>query len=92
MSVDLHFKPDWYKITKLIGPNVLEIENTWFVKLKGVGDNAPKEELKQWLKEGNIVRIIPHWRNEDARIVSDVWLGNTHINRQFPSYAKDSLI
>lgn len=92
MRDNLNFKPDWYKITKLWEPNVLEIEDTWFIKLKGIGDDVSKEELKQWLKEGNIVRIIPHWRNKDARIVSDVWLGNTHVNRQFPSYERDNLI
>ena len=87
MSGNLNFKPDWYKITKLIGPNVLEVENTWFIKLKGISDNTPKEELEKWLKEGNIVRVIPYRRNNEARIISDVWLGNTHINRQFSSYS-----
>ena len=91
MQTNLNFNPDWYKITKLISPNVLEVENTWFIKLKGVGDSTPKEELKKWLKEGNIVRVIPYWRNDEARIVSDVWLGNTHINRQFPGYKKNTL-
>ena len=86
MNNGLNFKPDWYKITKLIGPNVLEIEGTWFIKLKGIDDNTPEEELKKWLKEGNIVRVIPYSRSKDARIISDVWLGNTHINRQLSSY------
>ncbi len=92
MDTKLHFKPDYYKITKLWEPNVLEVEDTWFIRLKGIGDNTPKEELKKWLRKGNIVRIIPYWRSNDARIVSDVWLGNTHINRQFPNYKKDNLI
>ena len=91
MSDVLNFKPDWYKITKLIHPNILEVEDTWFVKLKGVGDSAPKEELNKWLKEGNIVRVVPYWRNNKARIVSDVWLGHTHINRQFSCYKKSTL-
>ena len=90
MSADLNFKPDWYKITKIIGPNVLEVENTWFIKLIGIDDNTPKEELQEWLKEGNIVRVIPYSRNDEARIISDVWLGNTHINRQISSYNNPS--
>lgn len=81
-----NFKPGYYKITSLVEPNVIEIENTWFIKLKGVGDNTELEELKKWLKEGYIVRVIPYQRNNAARIISDVWLGNTHINRQFLSY------
>ena len=60
--------------------------------MKGVNDSTAPEELKKWLKKGDIVRIIPHWRNKDARIVSDVWLGNIHINRQVSSYKKDNLI
>ena len=86
MSDNLYFKPDYYKITNLLAPNVIEVENTWFIKLKGIDDNADIKELSKWLKEGNIVRVIPYSRNEDARIVSDVWLGNTHINRQFSNY------
>ena len=86
MSKNLYFKPDYYTITKLLAPNVLEVEDTWFIQLKGVADNTQPEELRKWLKEGNIVRIIPYERNPDARIVSDVWLGNTHINRQFSNY------
>ena len=86
MDTVLNFKPDWYQITKLIGSNVLEVEDTWFIKLRGIDDNTPKEELRKWLKKGNIVRIIPYSRSNDARIISDVWLGNTHINRQFPNY------
>lgn len=86
MSTNLHFKPGYYKITKLIGANVLEIEDTWFIKLSGIDDNTPEEEIKKWLKEGNIVRVIPYSRSKDARIISDVWLGNIHINRQFANY------
>ena len=86
MSDNLHFEPNWYTITKLIEPNVLEVNDTWFIKLKGVGDDTKPEELKKWLKEGYTVRVIPFWRNNDARIVSEVWLGNTYINRQFSNY------
>ena len=86
MSTVLNFEPDYYKITKLLAPNVLEVDSTWFIKLKGVSDNTPKEELRKWLKEGYIVRIIPYSRSNDARIISDVWLGNTHINRQLSNY------
>ena len=92
MDTELRFKPNYYKITKLWEPNVLEVEDTWFIRLKGIGDNTPKEELKKWLRKGNIVRVVPYWRSNDARIVSDVWLGNTHINRQFPNYERDNLI
>ena len=86
MSANLHFEPGYYKITKFVGANVLEVEDTWFIKLKGVDDNTPEDEIKKWLKEGNIVRIIPHSRSNDARIISDVWLGNIHVNRQFANY------
>lgn len=92
MNKNLNFKPGHYKITKIIEPNVIELEETWFIKLKGVSDRVPKEEIKKWLKEGNIVRIIPYRRNDDARIISDVWLGNTHINRQFSHYKIDNFI
>ena len=92
MSDNLHFKPDWYKITKLIDPNVLEVEDTWFIKLKGISDDTPPAELRKWLKEGYIVRVIPYRRSPDARIISDVWLGNTHINRQFSNYKIENFI
>ena len=86
MPENLDFVPDYYKITKLVKPNVLEVEGTWFIKLKGVADNTNPKELEKWLKEGNIIRVIPYRRSNDARIISDVWLGNTHINRQFSNY------
>ena len=86
MNENLNFEPGYYKITKLIEPNVIEIEGTWFIRLKGVSDNTEPEELKKWLKESNVVRIIPYSRSNDARIISDVWLGNTYINRQFSNY------
>ena len=92
MSENLNFKPGYYKITELVEPNVLEVEDTWFIKLKGVGDHTPKEELIKWLKKSNIVRVVPYSRSNDARIISDVWLGNTHINRQFPNYKTDNFI
>ena len=84
---NLNFESDYYQVTKLVKPNVLEVEGTWFVKLKGVDDDSTDpEELEKWLKKGNIVRVIPYERNNEARIISDVWLGNTHINRQFSNY------
>ena len=86
MNENLNFEPGYYKITKLLGPNVIEIEETWFIKLKGVNDNTEPKELEKWLKKSNIVKIIPHSRDNDAWIISDVWLGNTHINRQFSNY------
>ena len=89
MNSLLNFKPGYYKITKLIGSNVLEVEGTWFIRLKGVDEeNSKKEELEKWLKKDCIVKVIPHSRSQDARIISDVWLGNTHINRQFSNYKK----
>ena len=86
MSENLNFEPGYYKVTKLVGSNVIEIEGTWFIKLKGVSDHTLKGELQKWLQENNIVRVIPYERSDDARIISDVWLGNTHINRQFSNY------
>ena len=83
MYENLNFKPEYYTITQLVEPNVIEVEGTWFIKLKGV---SPQEDVKRWLKKGDIIRVIPYRRSADARIISDVWLGNTHINRQFPSY------
>ena len=79
----------YYKITKLIAPNVVEIEGTWFIKLRGVSDQAEKDELKKWLSTGNLVRVLPRSLTKDARIVSDVWLGNIHINKQFSRYNND---
>ena len=99
MDESLNFNPGYYKVTKLLEPNVLEIEdldilhhNMWFVKLKGIRDNTPQEELKKWLREGSIVRVIPYKQNAEEQITSDVWLGNTHINRQFPNYKRDNFI
>ena len=92
MNTNLHFKPEYYKITQLVEPNVIEVEGTWFIKLKGVSDSTPKEEIKKWLKESNIVRVVPYRRDNDARIISDVWLGNTHINKQFSNYRRDNFI
>ena len=86
MSSNLHFEPGYYKVTKLMGPNVIEVEGTWFIKLKNVSNNTSKGELEKWLQESNIVRIIPYERGDGAHIISDVWLGNTHINRQFSNY------
>ena len=85
MYENLNFKPEYYTITQLVEPNVIEVEGTWFIKLKGVS-NHPQEGVKKWLKEGDIIRVIPYRRSSDARVISDVWLGNTHINRQFSSY------
>ena len=83
----LLLKPGYYKVTDLIEPNVIEVDGTWFIKLKGVNENVPKKELSKWLKENNIVRVVPYGPPaEDARIISDVWLGNVHINRQFSGY------
>ena len=87
MSEVLNFKAGYYKVTQLIEPNVIEVEDTWFIKLKGVGDNTKPNELHDWLKEDVYVRVVPHSRNNEARIISDVWLGNTNINKQFSSYA-----
>ena len=92
MNKNLNFKPGYYKITKIVESNVIEVEGTWFIKLKGVGDSTPKEEIKQWLKEDNTVRVVPYRRSSDARIISDVWLGNTHINKQFINYKLDNFI
>ncbi len=92
MNKSLNFEPGYYKITKIVEPNVVEVEGTWFIKLKGVGGSTPKEEIKKWLKEDNTVRVVPYRRGDDARIISDVWLGNTHINKQFPNYKLDNFI
>lgn len=88
----LDFKPGYYTITKLIEPNVLEVNGTWFIKLKGISDKTNKGELGKWLKQNNTVRIIPYRRNSKARVISEVWLGNTHINRQFSCYKKENFI
>ena len=58
MSTNLYFEPGYYKITKLIGANVLEVEDTWFIELRGVNDDVSEDEIKKWLKEGYIVRVI----------------------------------
>ncbi len=76
----------YYRVTKLIAPNVIEVEDTWFIKLKGVGEQTEKEELEKWLSQGDFVKVLPRSVANDARIISDVWLGSIHINRQFSSY------
>ena len=92
MSDNLHFKPSWYRITKIIEPNVIEVDGTWFIKLKGVADDNSPEEIKKWLKTDYVVRVIPYRRDSMARIISEVWLGNTYINRQFSNYKIDNFI
>jgi len=42
---------EYYKITQVIEPNVIEVEGTWFVKLKGVSDFIPQEEIKLFRKQ-----------------------------------------
>ncbi len=87
MNSNLHFEPDYYKITKIVDSTILEVNETWLIKLRGVDDNTTKpDELKKWLKKGNIVRVIPRSRNNKAQVISDVWLGNIHVNRQFSNY------
>ena len=86
---NLCFPPGFYEISKLIGSNILEIQGIWLVKLQGIKDDNPPEELKKWLKVNNVVRIIPHKRDKYAHVISDVWLGNTHINRQFKEYNEE---
>lgn len=86
----LNFKPGYYRVTQLIEPNVIEIDGTWFVRLEGVDENTKEGELSKWLDVGNSVRIVPYTRSNDARIISDVWLGRVHINRQFSNYQKQT--
>ena len=83
------FKPDFYRVSKIVDCNVIEVDETWFVKLQGIPDDNDPEELKKWLKVDNHVRIIPYARNHEGRIISDVWIGNTHVNRQFKKYEKE---
>ena len=83
------FKAGYYKITKIIKSNELEINDTWFLKLRGIHDYNPEEELRKWLKKDQVIRVIPHYRDNCARIISDVWLGNTYINKQFKKYKKE---
>ena len=63
----------------------------WFVKLKGVGDDTHIEELKKWIKKDNVIKVIPYIRRNDAKIISDVWIGNIFINRQFKNYNKNKI-
>ena len=84
----VNFNPGYYRVTKLIRPNVIEVDDTWFIRLEGVGEDVKTDELSKWLKVGNSIRIVPYERSNDARIISDVWLGRVHINRQFSNYKK----
>ena len=84
----LGFKAGYYMVTKLYPPDVIEVDDTYFIKLKGLVGKTKRSELKSWIKTDFCVRVVPHYRNDEARIVSDVWLGNVHINRQFPNYEK----
>ena len=86
-KIDL-LEAGYYRITKLIVPNVIEIDGTWFIKLKDVGEQTKEDELEKWLSEGDFIKVIPRFVENDARIISDVWLGNIHINRQFSNYDK----
>ena len=86
--MSVNFIPGYYKVTKLIKPNVIEVDDTWFIRLEGVGEDLKTNELNKWLKIGNSIRVVPYERSNDARIISDVWLGRVHINRQFSNYKK----
>ena len=86
----LNFKPGYYRVTQLIEPNVIEIDGTWFVRLAGVDENTGEGELSKWLNTGSSIRVVPYERSNDARIISDVWLGRVHINRQFSNYQKQT--
>ena len=93
MLDNLSFEPGYYTVTRLVEPNVIEIDDTWFVRLKGVNNDTKPEELKKWLRVGYIVRVIPYRRDSRPyNTISDVWLGNTHINRQFSNYEIDNFI
>lgn len=81
-------KPGYYRVTKLLEPTVIELDETWFVRLKGVNENtiSQKDKLSNWLGVGNYVKIIPHSRHRDASILSDVWLGSVYVNGSFSNY------
>ena len=88
-SLDL--KPGFYRVTRIFEPNVVEVNDMWFIKLKNVNDtHKGKGELSKWLQKGHFVKIVPYKRSGDARIISDVWLGNIHINKQLSAYVDAS--
>ena len=87
MTTKLYFNGGYYRVTQLIEPNIIEVEGIWFIKLEGVDEKTIKEEqLQRLLKIGSMVKIIPYNRTDDALIVSDVWLNDIHINKQFSNY------
>ena len=87
MITKLHFNGGHYRVTQLIEPNIIEIEGIWFIKLEGVDETTvKKEKLKEFLNIGTLIKVIPYNRTEDAFIVSDVWLKDIHINKQFSNY------
>ena len=87
MITQLHFNGGYYRVTQLIEPNVIEIEGIWFIKLEGVDEKTVEGiELQNFLEIGTLIKVIPYNRTDDALIVSDVWLDDVHINKQFPNY------
>ena len=87
MITKLHFKGGYYRVTQLIEPNIIEIEGIWFVKLEGVDEQTVKgTKLQEFLKMGTLIKVIPYSRTDDALIISDVWLDDIHINKQFSNY------
>ena len=89
MTTKLYFNGGYYRVTQLIEPTIIEIEGIWLIKLEGVDEKTIKEEkLQKFLKVGNMVKILPYNRTDDALIVSDVWLDDIHINRQFSNYVE----
>ena len=86
------FRPGYHKVTKILDPTVLEIDDTWFVRVKGVSEDSllPHDKLSTWLSVGNYIKIMPYYRLQDASIVSDIWLGSIFINGSFSNYDKEA--
>ena len=77
------FHPGFYTVTKIIEKDLFQVENVYLIKLKvpysqfSIKDGTFLNQLKE-----KIVKIIPHHRNNKGEIISDVWIGDIHINKE----------
>ena len=81
LNKDLYFKSGFYKITKIIDKDLFQVENTYLIKLKKHDPNTQESDFLKTI-EGHTVQIAPYERNNRSEIISDVWLGGIHVNKE----------
>lgn len=80
------FEANYYTATSILGPNLFKADDKWLIELLGVPRDGGMDEMHKWVRKDFIVRIVPVTLTCEAYIVSEVWLGSIHLNRQFVNY------